>query len=1566
MGVPYTSSLQASGGTPNYSWTVASGTLPAGLKLEPSSGQVSGTPTATGTYTFVAQVADQNNPSASKTTPASITVASTALVVTSSALPGAASGQPYTAQLTASGGTPGYNWVIRKGALPAGLTLSNNGAISGTPTASGTYNFTTQVSDSSSPGQTANAAAALTVSGGATSPLVITSSALAPAPVGSNYNASFAASGGTPGYTWSLASGTLPNGLTLSPTSGAITGTPQHEGRWPITVAVTDSGSPAQVKTAQATVAVFPTPLTIGNTALSSAISGSAYTGSLNASGGTPGYTWSLSGGSLPAGLTLSPAGVLSGTPTASGTYNFSALVRDGGSPAQMQTASTSIVVTSSTLVITSSNLSSATTGKAYTGTLSANGGTPGYSWSVVNGSLPAGLTLSPAGQITGTPTTGGNFNFTASVRDNSSPAQTQTAATSIAVSATTLAITNSNLSSATTGKAYAGTLSASGGTPGYSWSIVNGNLPAGLTLSPAGQITGTPTAGGNFNFTAAVRDNSSPAQSQTAATSINVATAASSLVITSGNLGSAATGKPYAASLSATGGTPGYSWTIVNGSLPAGLTLSPAGQITGTPTTGGNFNFTASVRDNSSPAQTQTQATAINVSSSATTLSISAPTFRPATANTPFTGTLSASGGTPGYQWSIVSGSLPSGLSLSATTGAITGTPTSYGRAVFTAQVSDSGSPAQTQTAQASILIAPLPLTILSSTLAQGGTGQAYGDTLKATGGVVGYHWAIVDGSLPPGLVLSSTTGAITGTPTATGTFHFSTEVADSGAPPQLQTGGISLTVTAPSALTLRTPALPSGTGGVFYSSTLQASGGTPGYNWAIRSGSLPPGLTLATNSGVISGTPTANGSFSFTAAVADQSNPSQTQSAPTSILIASNALAITSSGLSAGTNGTAYSATLQAAGGTPAYRWSILSGNLPTGLTLSPSGTISGSPTASGTFHFTAGVTDSSSPTQAVSSATSITVSDATQAASGPGQTWYVRPDGGSRYSSIVTLGQCDGMSDAPYAGTGTNQHCAFNDFRFLWQDGSFTNSSSPSQFPAYGWIGNGGDTYLVRGSIATGVSYRVGWPSADSAFDPAVGHYWGVAGDAYDSEPPPPLSGTAGQHTRILGENYLACHAATAKTSIYGGFGLNAVIRMNGASYVDVSCLDITDHSSCGVQGQEEACLTHQGRLTDFAKNGISWGNTSTHDTLNDVHIHGMASAGMIGPTGDGVEMHYLDVIGNASSGWNADDSSGTTGTGSLLVQNFNIAWNGCAEEYPMVDALPYNDCTDDSGSGYGDGFGTATLISVPSWNATFDQGVVNYNTQDGLDALHLSGAGSSMTITRVLAYGNMGQQIKIGGAKGLAANNLLVGNCEAMRLPIPGTPEDYNKHLSDFCRAGDSTLALTVNNNRSLQFLNNTVYSAAHTVVDLECDPQGGGDCDTRSTVDFENNLFLGFLNSVADGYPDPHNFFDTANYANPIYNGTDTRPFTNPGSVYTNNLFYHAKTGWDCQAYGGAAALCNVDPNLVDETWHLYGYGNMSPAGGSATAGAGAPIPSVSVDYSGQTRGNPPAIGAYEK
>jgi Putative Ig domain len=144
----YSALLSATGGTPPYVWSIASGALPAGLTLAAGTGTISGTPTGSGTATFTVNVTDSASSSATKAL--SVTVNSS-LVITTIALPSATLSVPYSATVSASGGTAPYAWTIASGALPSGLVLSSStGSISGTPAASGTGSFTIQASDASS------------------------------------------------------------------------------------------------------------------------------------------------------------------------------------------------------------------------------------------------------------------------------------------------------------------------------------------------------------------------------------------------------------------------------------------------------------------------------------------------------------------------------------------------------------------------------------------------------------------------------------------------------------------------------------------------------------------------------------------------------------------------------------------------------------------------------------------------------------------------------------------------------------------------------------------------------------------------------------------------------------------------------------------------------------------------------------------------------------------------------------------------------------------------------------------------------------------------------------------------------------------------------------------------------------------------------------------------------------------------------------------------------------------------------------------------------------------------
>jgi hypothetical protein len=345
--------------------------------------------------------------------------------------------------------------------------------------------------------------------------------------------------------------------------------------------------------------------------------------------------------------------------------------------------------------------------------------------------------------------------------------------------------------------------------------------------------------------------------------------------------------------------------------------------------------------------------------------------------------------------------------------------------------------------------------------------------------------------------------------------------------------------------------------------------------------------------------------------------------------------------------------------------------------------------------------------------------------------------------------------------------------------------------------------------------------------------------------------------------------------------------------------------------------------------------------------------MATNGISGPTGDGVVLSYVDIIGNPSSGWNADPGDGTTGVGSLLVQNFNIIGNGCAEQYPLVwpASNSLGDCTDQGSGGYGDGFGTTTIASpAPGWQVHFDQGIASYNTQDGLDALHISGPGSTMTDTRVLAYGNEGQQLKVGGATATIQNSVINGNCSAMS---PGniihsfTSTAFNV-LNTQCRGGSTAVLINVTPGDPATFQGNTIYSEGSIGLEVE---YALGSPDPANRLKYNDNVFMGFYNGGNQANPTP------------IYSNTDLNMLTNPGASWTNNSYLGYRNNWACPHPGESKAVC-TDPGLVDETYHAIGYGNMAPTSStSAVVGAGMTIANILTDITGANMPTPSMIGA---
>ena len=473
--------------------------------------------------------------------------------------------------------------------------------------------------------------------------LAVTTLALPDGMLGSPYSATLTSTGGTAPYTWSLTSGTLPAGLALNASTGAIAGTPTASANAaPLTFTVVDSGSPVQTKAVSLTLTIAasgPALLNITTTSLPNGQVGTPYSTTLAATGGTAPYTWSLTSGTLPAGLALNAStGAIAGTPTA--TANATALtfnVVDSSSPVQTNAVNLTLTIAASgpaILNITTTSLPNGQVGTPYSATLAATGGTAPYSWSLTSGTLPAGLTLNGAtGAIAGTPTATANaVALTFKVTDSSSPVQTNTMNLALTIAASgpaPLNVTTASLPNGQVGIPYSATLTATGGTTPYSWSLTSGTLPAGLTLNGAtGAIAGTPTATANaVALTFKVTDSSSPVQTNTMNLALTIAASGPApLNITTASLPNGQVGIPYSATLAATGGATPYTWSLTSGTLAAGLTLNGAtGAIAGTPTATANAGaLTFKVTDSSSPVQTNTVNLPLTVSPSSITVSIS------------------------------------------------------------------------------------------------------------------------------------------------------------------------------------------------------------------------------------------------------------------------------------------------------------------------------------------------------------------------------------------------------------------------------------------------------------------------------------------------------------------------------------------------------------------------------------------------------------------------------------------------------------------------------------------------------------------------------------------------------------------------------------------------------------------------------------------------------------------------------------------------------------------------------------------------------------------------------
>ena len=446
LGREYLQEIESKGGEGPYEWLLAGGMLPDLIRLNKQTGVLYGTPREIGKFQFTLRLTDSTGTFVESSYTLEIQEAPVEIVT--AALPPAIRGEKYSLTFRAIGGVRPYRWEVVTGRLPQGLTFDpERGILSGIPENREVSTILIRVTGWE--GRSAEKEFVLEVTsdhrggGGYAGPQIVTDT-LGSAVRGILFNVQLTATGGDQPYAWTISQGDLPPSLALDGASGMISGIPEDAGKSIFTVLVSDTGGRTGEKEFSLVVDYQLVYITTGN--LDVGVAGQAYSQSIEATGGTPPYAFSLESGSLPDNLALASNGQITGTVSDSyfeqgtqefifrikvadqaGHYDiaeFRLTVRETAeptpiySPTPAPTASPSPVATTSPVGfhISTSSLPDGRVGENYTATLSTGGGTPPYVWSFLN--LPTGLAGSEGGIVSGVPEDAGVWAVGLSVED--------------------------------------------------------------------------------------------------------------------------------------------------------------------------------------------------------------------------------------------------------------------------------------------------------------------------------------------------------------------------------------------------------------------------------------------------------------------------------------------------------------------------------------------------------------------------------------------------------------------------------------------------------------------------------------------------------------------------------------------------------------------------------------------------------------------------------------------------------------------------------------------------------------------------------------------------------------------------------------------------------------------------------------------------------------------------------------------------------------------------------------------------------------------------------------------
>lgn len=516
----------------------------------------------------------------------------------------------------------------------------------------------------------------------------------------------------------------------------------------------------------------------------------------------------------------------------------------------------------------------------------------------------------------------------------------------------------------------------------------------------------------------------------------------------------------------------------------------------------------------------------------------------------------------------------------------------------------------------------------------------------------------------------------------------------------------------------------------------------------------------------------------------------------------------------------------------------------------------------------------------------------------------TYYIRTDGG-------TLAQCDGKTNAayhpndgkPHPTPGVTPHCA-------WNHPFVALPPTRVEHPVAPRIAGGDTVIIARGS------YMMGYGAPETSFCSTSA--------AYDCIMQSVPSGPDALHpTRILGASYN--QGCKTPPELWGTQRAYGILQIRGvqhgaqAAYIEVGCLELTDHSGCienhcssdnctGGPQQFDRCKRDAYPFGTWGENGLL--ASDAHNVyIHDLNIHGFGSEGIRWGRLTNWTTRNVRVVGNGFAGVDGDISNGTADTsmhGTMYFSHIDVEWSGCGERYPSRQIFG---CWDQNEGGYGDGF--ATGHTGGNW-VVEDSKFLN-NVSDGLDLLYADGTGS-ITVTRVHSEGNAGNQLKLRGAARVT-NSVAIGNCASQWASWPpnnysGPYNDtqfvglYNMQLSGGCRASGDAITLSTMPGEAHVLIGNTITGQSSClVVESETGSDGG---DTGSTLLLANNILAVPANQIS------WQRFATGGGTTAVCGYYDYN--AHPLVTYSHNLFYGVKDG-QCPA-GSACAdplFTNSDP-----------------------------------------------------